>query len=153
MNVVANECGRKWMWSQMNAVSNECGIKWIGLKWTWSQRNDLKGMVSNELVSMVMEPLQVDPPLVLQQPSFKLKNKVWQIFKQENGMVETPKATRTYLRVQSIQTRLNKSVKNKKHSDQKAFWRLMPKGQVKIAFQIVDTANDINGNMILLKTS
>jgi len=55
MNVVSNECGRKWMWSQMNVVSNECGPKWMlsqmnvvpnecGLKWMWSQMN----VVSNE---------------------------------------------------------------------------------------------------------
>jgi len=55
MNVVWNECGLKWMWSQMNVVSNECGLKWLwsqmnvvsnecGLKWLWSQMN----VVSNE---------------------------------------------------------------------------------------------------------
>ena len=55
-----NECGLKWMWSQMNVVSNECGLKWMwsqinrsqinvvssecGLKWIWAQMN----VVSNE---------------------------------------------------------------------------------------------------------
>jgi len=48
--LVSNECGLKWMWSQMkrsqmNVVSN-----------AWSQMNCLKWMVSNELVSIVMEP-------------------------------------------------------------------------------------------------
>jgi len=32
MNVVLNDCGLKWMMSQMNVVSNECGLKWTGLK-------------------------------------------------------------------------------------------------------------------------
>jgi len=26
MNVVSNECGLKWMWSQLNVVSTECGL-------------------------------------------------------------------------------------------------------------------------------
>jgi len=50
MNVVSNECGLKWMWSQMNVVSNEGGLKWrgsqmkgvsneCGLNWMWSQKN------------------------------------------------------------------------------------------------------------------
>jgi len=55
MNVVSNDCGLKWMWSQMievsnerglkwiwaqmNVVSNECGLKWTGLIWMWSQIN------------------------------------------------------------------------------------------------------------------
>jgi len=73
INVVSNECGLKWMWSQMkwskmkwsqmNVVSNECSLKWSGFKWLWSQMtvvsNDcgLKWMwsqmnvVSNEVVS------------------------------------------------------------------------------------------------------
>ena len=52
-NVVSNDCGLKWTWSQMNVVSNEqvsnvvvsdeCGLKW---------------MVSNELVSIVCTPGQ-----------------------------------------------------------------------------------------------
>jgi len=59
MNVVSNECGLKWLWSQMNVVSNEYGLKWL-----WSQMNLVsdecgpKWMVSNELVSIVMEPSQ-----------------------------------------------------------------------------------------------
>jgi len=78
MNVVSNECGLKWMWSQMNVVSNDCGLKWMwsqmnvfsnevvsndwvsnecglkcrGLKWAWSQMNGLKWMVSNEWSQM-----------------------------------------------------------------------------------------------------
>jgi len=59
MNVVSNECGLKWTWSQMNVVSNEwsrmnvvsneCGLKWKSLKWMWSQMNtsQMNG-VSNE---------------------------------------------------------------------------------------------------------
>jgi len=64
--------GVKWMWSQRNMVSNECGLSWM-----WSQMNRshmnvvsnecsqmnvvpnlkiLKWMVSNELVSIAMEP-------------------------------------------------------------------------------------------------
>ena len=46
-NVVSNECGFKWTWSQMNVVSNECDLKWKslkfrGLKWTWFLVNGLK---------------------------------------------------------------------------------------------------------------
>ena len=105
MNVVSNEYGLKWMWPQMNVASNDCGLKWMqsqmnavsnecGLKWLWSQmkksqmnrsqmnrsqmnrsqinmvsnvmvsnvmvsnQRGLKWMVSNELVSIVMEPVQ-----------------------------------------------------------------------------------------------
>ena len=58
MNVIWNECGLKWMWSQMNVVSNECGLKWMwsqttvvsnecGLKWVWAQMT----VVSNDQVS------------------------------------------------------------------------------------------------------
>jgi len=52
MNVVSNECGLKWMWSQMNVVSNEWGLKWSGLKWMWSQmKKPYVNVVSNEQVS------------------------------------------------------------------------------------------------------
>ena len=46
---------------------------------------------------------------------------------------------------EAIQTRLKKSFKTKKQSDQEAFCRLMLKGQVKKALKFVDNANDING--------
>jgi len=60
MNVVSNECGLKWMWSQSNVVSNECGLKWMwsqmnvvsnerDLKWMWSPVNRSQmNVVSNE---------------------------------------------------------------------------------------------------------
>ena len=56
MNVVSNECGLKWLWSQMNVVSNEYGLKWTGLKWTglkwiWSQIN----VVSNVSYECVLK--------------------------------------------------------------------------------------------------
>jgi len=39
MNVVSNEFGLKWIWSQTNVVSNECGLQWKSLKWMWPQMN------------------------------------------------------------------------------------------------------------------
>ena len=73
MNVVSNDCGLKWMWSQMNVVSNKCGLKWTWSQMSWSQMNvdsnewsqmnvdsnewSQRNVVSNELVSIVMEPL------------------------------------------------------------------------------------------------
>jgi len=68
MTVISNDCGLKWLWSQMNVVScewglkwircqmnmalNECCLKWTGLKWMWSQMNRSQmNVVSNEQVS------------------------------------------------------------------------------------------------------
>jgi len=91
MTVVSND------WCQMNVVSNEkvsneCDLKWTGLKWTWSQMKwsqmnrsqmnvvsnvvvsnklGLRWMVSNELVSIVMEPL-----VTLEQSVFSCKAQV-----------------------------------------------------------------------------
>ena len=62
-NMVSNECGLKWMWSQMNrsqmnssqmnVVSNERGLKWSRSQRNvvsneWLQMNGCKWMVSNE---------------------------------------------------------------------------------------------------------
>ena len=54
MNVVSNECGLKWIWSQMKwsqinvvsneVVSNDCGLKWMWSQMKWSQMN----VVSND---------------------------------------------------------------------------------------------------------
>jgi len=46
---------------------------------------------------------------------------------------------------EAIQKRFKRSVKTKKQSDQKAFYRLMLQGQVKKALKIVNHANDIDG--------
>jgi len=46
---------------------------------------------------------------------------------------------------EAIQKRLKRSVKTKKHSDQKVFCRLMLQGQVKKALKIVNHASDIDG--------
>jgi len=82
MNVASNDCGLKWLWSQMTVISNDCDLKWTwsqmtvvsneyrlkwmwsqiavvssecGLKWTWSQMNRFHmNMVSNEQVSNVV---------------------------------------------------------------------------------------------------
>ena len=61
MNVVSTERGPKWK-SQMNRSQKNVVLNDHGLKWSWSQMNRSKMkivsnvVVSNDLVSIVMEP-------------------------------------------------------------------------------------------------
>jgi len=69
-------------------------------------------------------------------------------------MMETWKATRTYLGVWSYSNKTHKDqLKTKKQSDRKAFLRLMLQGQVKKALKFWDTANGIDGKYNIIGES
>jgi len=85
-------------------------------------------------------------PLLLQKPSLKSKNR--EHVKYLNKRIEWwkhEKLEELISEYEAIQKRLKRSVKTKKQSDQKAFYRLMLQGQVKKALKIVNHASDING--------
>ena len=90
--------------------------------------------------------LQVLLPLLLQKPSLKSKNR--EHVKYLNKRMEWWKhgqLEELISECEAIQKRFKRSVKTKKQSDQKAFYRLMLQGQVKKALKIVNHANDIDG--------
>jgi len=72
-----------------------------------------------------------------------------QILKQETRVVGRQKLQELISECEAFQFRLNKSVKNKKESDQKAFSTLILKGQIKQALKFVNTADDINGTHVI----
>jgi len=109
---------------------------------------------SKKWVPLEIHMLQVFLLLVLQKPLMKSKNR--EHVKYINKRMEWWKQRKLQELIsesEAIKTKLNKSAKNKKQSDRKAFCRLMLQGQVKRPTNLWILQMLLMENMTLLETS
>jgi len=148
---------RFWMMQQSNGCSTPAPRFSVAKQWferTSIYDKEARRPTQTTWWASAWSPLlQVFLPLVIQKPSFYIeKLKTYQINKRLECW-KHGKLQELFSECEASQSRLNKSVKNKKQSHQKVFCRLIAKRQTKQALKLVNTAKDIGGTHVITRVT
>ena len=96
--------------------------------------------------SLALNILMIFPPLMLQKPSSRSKNKDHSRYLHKRLLLwKEGKLQEIISEVEEIQRRISKSTRKKEESTTRGFTRLMMEGKVKQALRLVDSDNVITG--------